>query len=63
MELNVCGEAADLINVLVMYRIGLFFKSTTGKHMTTLEHFHFFNTVPFDFVIFNSILTLKPVLS
>lgn len=41
-------QLRPLINVLVVYRIGLFFKSTTGKYMTTLEHFHFFNTVPFD---------------
>lgn len=55
--MSVERQLRPLINVLVMYRIGLFFKSTTGKHVTTLEHFHFFNTVPFDFVISNSIET------
>jgi len=59
--MSVERQLRPLNNLVALYRKGLFFKSTTGKYMIALKPFHFFSIIPFDFIISNSILTLKPV--
>lgn len=62
VKMSVERQLRPLSNVPAQCRRGLFFKRTTGKYTTALKPFHFFNVIPFDFIISNSILTLKPIL-